>query len=80
MSVLKFKGYEGTAEVDMHRGTGRGRILQIDDLVTYAAPSIAALQKEFEAAVDDYLATCETLGREPKRAPGDELVCTEKPI
>ena len=67
MDILKYKDYEGTAELDMARGACRGKILFIDDLVTYESSSPAALQKEFEAAVDDYLETCAHLGKEPLR-------------
>lgn len=67
MDILKYKDYEGTAELDMSRRVCRGKILFIDDLVTYEAPSPAALQKEFEAAVDDYIETCAALGREPQK-------------
>lgn len=67
MDILKYKDYEGTAEVDMARRVCRGKILFIDDLVTYEAASPAELQTEFEAAVDDYIDTCTTLGREPQK-------------
>lgn len=67
MDILKYKDYEGTAELDMSRQICRGKILFIDDLVTYEAAAPAELQKEFEAAVDDYLETCATLRREPQR-------------
>ena len=67
MDILNYKGYEGTADIDMSRKVCRGKILFIGDLVTYEAPSPPELQIEFEAAVDDYLETCETLGREPQK-------------
>ena len=67
MDILKYKDYEGTAELDMGRNVCRGRILFIDDVVTYEAASPAKLQKEFEAAVDDYIDTCVTLGRVPQK-------------
>lgn len=67
MDILKYKDYEGTAELDMTRGVCRGKILFITDLVTYEAALPANLQKEFEAAVDDYIETCATLGREPQK-------------
>ena len=63
MDILKYKDYEGTAELDMERRVCRGKILFIGDLVTYEAASPAQLQQEFEAAVNDYLDTCSTLGR-----------------
>jgi len=67
VDILKHKDYEGTAELDMTRGVCRGKVLFIDDLVTYESASPADLQKEFEAAVDDYLETCAMLGKEPLR-------------
>lgn len=67
MDILKYKDYEGTAELDMARCVCRGKILFINDLVTYEAKTPLALQKEFEAAVDDYMETCLTLGREPQK-------------
>lgn len=67
MDILKYKDYEGTAELDMVRGVCRGKILFIDDLVTYEASTPAELQVEFEAAVNDYIETCAELGREPQK-------------
>lgn len=67
MDILKYKDYEGTAELDMARGICRGKILFIDDLVTYQAATPAELRAEFETAVDDYLATCAEVGKEPQR-------------
>ena len=64
-NIFSYKGYEGTAEVDLESMTCRGKILFINDLVTYEASSPVKLKKEFENAVDDYLETCEELGREP---------------
>ena len=67
MEILKYKDYEGTAELDMGRQVCRGKILFIDDLVTYEAATPVELQNEFEAAVDDYIETCNALGREPQK-------------
>ncbi len=72
MSILEYKEFEGTAEVDVERGVCRGKLLFIDDLVTYQAASAKKLQAEFEAAVDDYLETCRLVGKEPQR-PGERL-------
>lgn len=67
MNTLSYKGFEGSAEIDTELDVCRGKLLFIPDLVTYEAPSAAALKTEFEAAVDDYLDTCRELGREPHR-------------
>lgn len=67
MNILKYKDFEGTTEVDVSRGVCRGKLLFIDDLVTYEADSPKRLQAEFEAAVDDYLQTCQQVGKDPQR-------------
>ena len=63
--ILSYKGYEGTAEIDMDGMVCRGKILFIDDLVTYQADTPKKLQVEFKSAVDDYIETCIALKREP---------------
>lgn len=67
MDTLEYKGFHGTAELDMSRGLCRGKILFISDLVTYEASTPAELRAEFQAAIDDYLETCAELGREPNK-------------
>lgn len=67
MKILSYKGYEGSAEVDMELEVCGGKLLFIPDLVTYEAETPKQLQHEFEAAVDDYLETCRDLGREPQK-------------
>ncbi|MDP1544393.1 MAG: type II toxin-antitoxin system HicB family antitoxin [Anaerolineales bacterium] len=67
MNTLNYKDYEGTAEIDTERNVCRGKILFISDLITYEAATPYDLQKEFQAAVDDYIETCKELGREPQK-------------
>ena len=68
MDILSFNGYEGSAELDMDRRVCRGKILFIDDLVTYEAKSPDDLQKEFEDAVMDYIETCAQVGKTPQKS------------
>lgn len=68
MEILKYKEFEGSAELDMSRNVCRGKILFIDDVVTYESKAIDGLQKEFEAAVDDYIDTCKQIDKEPQKS------------
>ena len=68
MVTVKYKGYEGSVEIDLEQNVCRGKILFINDLVTYEAADIKSIQKEFESAVDDYLETCRQLGRSPNKS------------
>lgn len=68
MTTLKYKDYVGSAELDVDRAVLRGKILFISDLVTYEADSVKGLNKEFQEAVDDYVATCQEIGKEPQKS------------
>lgn len=65
--VMKYKGQIGSVEFDFDDDCLHGKLLYINDLVTYEAKSIPELRMEFHAAVDDYLETCEELGVEPNK-------------
>ena len=67
MDTIKYKEFEGTAEIDMSSLQCRGKILFIKDLVTYVADSPAELQNEFEIAVDDYLKTRDKIDKALKK-------------
>ena len=65
--VLRYKGFIGSIEVSINDNCIHGKILFIDDTVTYEAESPAQVEAEFKAAVEDYLETCKELGRAPSK-------------
>lgn len=67
MNLFQYKGYYGDAHCDTRAQILHGKIQFINDLVTYEADTPEALEAEFRAAVDDYLATCEELNKQPDK-------------
>lgn len=67
METLKYKDFLGSVEVSVEDNCVYGKILHINDLITYEANSPLELKKEFKFAVDDYLKTCEELGIDPHK-------------
>lgn len=65
MTTLRYKDYQGS--VTYEDGELVLQILHIDDFITTECDSAADAQTAFEALVDDYLATCAQLGKEPNR-------------
>ncbi len=65
MRFLEYKGYLGSIEVDLDEGFVFGKLVFIRDVVSYRAEQVNGLKAAFEAAVDDYLATCAELGDTP---------------
>lgn len=68
MSVLRYKGFIGSIEVDIDKKCLYGKLLYTNDLVTYEATTIVKLEIEFKKAINDYLETCKSLGREPMKS------------
>jgi predicted HicB family RNase H-like nuclease len=65
MSALRYKDFQGSAEYE--DGRLIIRILHIEDFVTTEIDSASAAQTAFGELVEDYLATCAELGKEPCR-------------
>ena len=63
--VFEYKGYLGSAEVNVVDNIVYGKLLFITDVVTYASNDPKNLKTAFEEAVDDYLKTCSEFGDEP---------------
>ncbi|MDE9552872.1 type II toxin-antitoxin system HicB family antitoxin [Xenorhabdus bovienii] len=66
-NILKYRGYIGSVEHSIEDEILYGKIECINDIVTYEAENIKGLKVEFESAVDDYLATCKDLEKQPDK-------------
>jgi predicted HicB family RNase H-like nuclease len=60
---MQYNGYSGSVEVSIEDGCLHGRILFIDDLITYEGDSVPELKSNFHGAVDRYVADCVDTGR-----------------
>lgn len=65
--ILEYKGYQGSIEASIEDNVLHGKILHINDLVTYESETPAGLMDAFEAQVDDYLEFCREEGVEPDK-------------
>jgi len=67
MDAIEYKGYRGAIRYSAEERLLHGRILGIEDVVSFEGDDVEKLEKAFHEAVDDYLALCEKLGRAPDR-------------
>jgi len=65
--VLNHKGYIGTVDFSLKDNILYGKIIGIDDLVNYEAENLSQLKKAFTEAVEDYLDSCEEVGKNPDK-------------
>ena len=62
---LTYKGFIGSVHFEGEDEIFFGKIEGINDLVTFEGESVSTLKNAFAEAVDDYLALCESIGKEP---------------
>ena len=65
--ILEYKGYYASVHFSSENEVFYGKIMGIDDLVNFEGASVKELKKAFHEAVEDYLETCEELGKEPNK-------------
>ncbi|ALA01218.1 MULTISPECIES: type II toxin-antitoxin system HicB family antitoxin [Enterobacter] len=65
--ILKYKDFCGSIDLSYEDKILHGKIECINDLVTYEAETIPALEVAFREAVDDYIETCEAIGKIPEK-------------
>jgi len=66
-NTIEYKGYIGSIEYSTDDKCFFGKLEMIDDLVTFEADNAKELEINFRDAVDEYLQTCKSLGREPQK-------------
>lgn len=65
--ILEYKGFQGSVDFSLQDNVLYGKILHIEDLVTFEGDDVKGLHEAFLESVDDYLQTCAELGTSPNR-------------
>jgi predicted HicB family RNase H-like nuclease len=63
--TLQYKGYDGSVLYSAEDRLLHGRIMGIRDMVSFEGTDVKRLEKNFKAAVDEYLRFCEAEGKTP---------------
>lgn len=74
MSTMMHRGYAAKIEYSDEDGCFVGHIAGISDVIGFHAESVKELKAAFEEAVDDYIATCEKIGRAPQKPYSGKLM------
>ena len=65
--ILQYKGYFASVQFSAMDEVFFGKILGINDLVSFEGTTVKELKDAFEEAVEDYLETCKKLKKEPEK-------------
>jgi predicted HicB family RNase H-like nuclease len=66
-NALEYKGYFSSVIFSNEGNCFFGKILGINDLVTFEGTTVQEIKAAFQEAVDDYLLMCEQAGKEPEK-------------
>ncbi len=79
MNTMNYKGYAAKIEYSDEDDCLIGHIAGINDIVGFHASSVSELHAAFEEAVDDYLQTCEKVGRSPQKPYSGKIMLRVPP-
>ena len=64
---MAYQGYTSSMTIDADDKIIVGRVLDIDDIVSFQGNAVVAFEAAFQAAVDGYIAACAQLGSAPEK-------------
>ena len=65
--ILKYKDYLASVHFSAEDEVFHGKILGINDLISFEGTTVKELKKAFTEAVEDYLETCKSLKKAPDK-------------
>jgi predicted HicB family RNase H-like nuclease len=76
---MTYRGYTTSMVFDAEDKIIVGRVLDIDDIITFHGRSIAEFERSFHAAVEGYLAASKELGSQPEKPASGKLMLRVAP-
>ncbi len=64
---MTYNGYHGSVEYSPEDDCLHGRLLNINDIITYEGNSLSEIKIAFRDSVDDYLVFCTETGKSPDK-------------
>jgi predicted HicB family RNase H-like nuclease len=78
-NVMTYKGYIARIEFDSRDNIFTGKVLGIEDGITFHGTTVKELRIDFEAAINHYIADCVATGRKPFKPASGKLMLRVSP-
>ena len=79
MNIMSYRGYTARMDFDPDDKIIVGRVLDIDDIITFHGTSVAEFESALHSAVDGYIAACEQLGQAPDKPASGKMMLRVDP-
>jgi predicted HicB family RNase H-like nuclease len=73
-NILEYKGYAGSVNFDSDDRIFYGRVLGIEDVIGFEGTDADTLEADFRNAVDDYIETCQEIGKSPEKPFSGKII------
>ena len=73
-NTISYSGYTASLTFDADDKIIVGRVLDIDDIITFHGESVAEFEAAFHASVDGYIAACKQLGSAPEKPASGKMM------
>jgi predicted HicB family RNase H-like nuclease len=78
-NTMSYRGYTASMTVDTEDKVIVGRVLDVDDIITFHGESVSEFESNFRTTIDDYIAACEKLGTPPEKPASGRLMLRVAP-
>ena len=78
-NIMTHKGYTARIEYDPRDEIFVGRVLGIEDRITFHGATVSTLRRDFRAAIDHYLVDCAARGRSPQKPYSGKILLRVAP-
>lgn len=78
-NMMTYKGFVAHIEFDERDNIFVGKVIGIDDSITFHAETIKELRSAFRFAINHYLADCKASGRKPFKQPLAKIMLRVSP-
>lgn len=79
MNNMTYRGYTAHMDFDTEDRIIVGRVVDIDDIITFHGTSVAEFESAFKTAVDGYIHACEQLGQTADKPASGRLMLRVNP-
>jgi predicted HicB family RNase H-like nuclease len=73
-NTMTYKGYTVNMVFDAEDKVIVGRVIDIDDIISFHGESVSEFEANFHAAIDDYLAASKELGSAPEKPASGKVM------
>ena len=79
MNNMTYRGYAAHMDFDTEDKIIVGRVVDIDDIITFHGTSVGEFESAFKTAVDGYIFACEQLGQTADKPASGRLMLRVNP-